>query len=72
MAGRKTTRKKAAPIAGGPRTHGRLQRALDQAARREIRKALAEAEGSVVEAARLLGISRISLWKRMTALDIRP
>ncbi len=72
-ASRKTsTRKSKAPKpAGGPRTYGRLQRALDDAARREIEAALKETGGNVSEAARALGVNRVSLWKRMRALGIR-
>ena len=55
---------------GGPRTYGRLQKALDEAARREIEAALAET-GGVVAAAKALGISKVALWKRMRALGMR-
>lgn len=58
--------------AGGPRTHGRLQRALDTAARRLIREALQATQGNVVRAAAWLGISRRGLWKRLSALAIDP
>jgi transcriptional regulator of acetoin/glycerol metabolism len=62
--------RKPKPGTAGPRSAGRLQRALDATATREIRAALAEA-GGVVAAARLLGISKVALWKRMRALGIR-
>lgn len=65
---RKTTKKPK----GGPRTQGRLQRALDAAARGEIEKALKESDGNVTAAAATLGISRGGLWKRMRALGVRP
>ena len=55
---------------GGPRTYGRLQRALDDAARREIEAALKETDGNASEAARVLGISRASLYERMQTLGI--
>jgi DNA-binding NtrC family response regulator len=55
---------------GGPRTYGRLQRALDDAARREIEAALRETGGSPTEAAKILGITRASLWSRMKSLGI--
>ena len=55
---------------GGPRTYGRLQKVLDDAARKEIQAALREAGGSVPAAAVLLGLSRGGLWKRMKALGI--
>jgi transcriptional regulator of acetoin/glycerol metabolism len=69
---RRTARKrppKTKPL-GGPRTFGRLQQALDNAAREEISAALKEAGGGVVAAAALLGISKVSLWRRMKALGI--
>ena len=59
-------------VKGGPRTFGRLQQALDKAARREISAALTESQGNVTEAATALGISRRGLWKRMAALGIDP
>jgi DNA-binding NtrC family response regulator len=64
------TRRKPKPTTG-PRTYGRFQRALDDAARREIEMALREADGVITETARLLGISRIALRARMNALGIR-
>lgn len=57
---------------GGPRTHGRLQRALDETVRREIGAALNETGGNVVRAAQLLGISQPGMYKRLTALGIDP
>lgn len=66
----RTTRKPAPKPSGGPRTYGRLQRALDDAARREIKAALKESGGNVSEAARLLGIGRPRLWARMKVLGI--
>jgi DNA-binding NtrC family response regulator len=62
----------AKPPKGGPRTFGRLQRALDETARREIAAALSESGGNISETARLLGISRRGLWKRMSTLGIAP
>jgi DNA-binding NtrC family response regulator len=56
---------------GGPRTGGRLQRALDAAARREIETALQETGGNVSEAAKALGISRVGLHARMKKLGIK-
>lgn len=64
--------KKAKTPKGGPRTFGRLQRALDEAASREIAAALQETGGNVSEAARVLGIGRPRLWARMKALGIAP
>jgi DNA-binding NtrC family response regulator len=65
-------RKRTPKTKGGPRTYGRLQRALDEAARREIEAALKETGGQIGEAAAVLGISKVALWKRMKALEIRP
>jgi DNA-binding NtrC family response regulator len=56
----------------GPRTYGRLQRALDDAARAEIQAALKETGGNVTKASVALGVHRVSLVKRMDALDIDP
>jgi len=64
-------RKPAKRPGGGPRTYGRLQRALDDAARHEIEAVLKETGGNVSEAARVLGIGRPRLWARMQALSIR-
>jgi DNA-binding NtrC family response regulator len=55
---------------GGPRTFGRLQRALDDAARAEIDAALKETGGNVTHAARALGISQPALLRRLNALGI--
>lgn len=55
---------------GGPRTDGRLQRALDDTARREIAAALAETDGNSTAAADVLGISRRALYKRAQTLGI--
>ncbi len=70
LAGKRT--KAARKTGGGPRTFGRLQRALDEAASREIAAALKETGGNVSEAARVLGIGRPRLWARMKALGIAP
>jgi DNA-binding NtrC family response regulator len=64
-------RKPAKRPRGGPRTYGRLQRALDDAARREIKAVLKETGGQVVAAATALGVSKVALWKRMRALGIK-
>ncbi len=56
----------------GPRSTGRLQRAIDETVRREITAALTETGGNVVRAASLLGISQPSIYSRMAALAIDP
>ncbi len=43
----------------------------EDAERRHIERALETAGGQIAEAARLLGISRTTLWEKMTRLDIR-
>jgi DNA-binding NtrC family response regulator len=68
---RKTGRRARTKSTGGPRTYGRLQRALDEAARREIKAALKETGGNVSAAAKALGIGRPRLWSRMKALGVR-
>lgn len=66
--------RKSKPWKGGPRSQGRLQRALDEAAaeaaRREISAALAQTDGNVTKAATILGVSRVNLTGRMRALKI--
>jgi DNA-binding NtrC family response regulator len=49
---------------------GPLAAALDAAARAAVEDALQRAGGSRTDAARLLGISRTTLWKRMRALGM--
>ncbi len=69
---RKATPRKPKPGAAGPRSAGRLQRAIDEVVRREIKAALRETGGNVVHAARALGISQPSMYGRMGALGIDP
>ena len=71
MTRRKTIPRRKPRPRGGPRTYGRLQRALDDAARREIEAVLKETGGQVVAAATALGVSKVALWKRMRALGIK-
>ena len=43
----------------------------DEAERRHIERALARTEGKIIEAARLLNVSRTTLWDKMTRLGIK-
>ncbi|MBU3922247.1 MAG: GAF domain-containing protein [Alphaproteobacteria bacterium] len=43
---------------------------LDSAERRELKRAIARAEGNMAAAARALGISRATLYRRMDRLDV--
>lgn len=47
-----------------------LSEARDMAERRQIERALRETGGHIIEAARLLGVSRTTLWEKMKRLDI--
>lgn len=47
-----------------------LSEARDDAERRQIEKALRETGGHMIEAARMLGISRTTLWEKMRRLDL--
>jgi transcriptional regulator of acetoin/glycerol metabolism len=58
------------PAAPPPAGAGSLEGALDEAARAAIQDALRRAQGNRAEAARLLGVSRTTLWKRMRELGI--
>jgi two-component system NtrC family response regulator len=49
-----------------------LRSARDRAERDVIRRALLREQGNVARAARLLGVSRPTLYEQMRALDIRP
>jgi transcriptional regulator of acetoin/glycerol metabolism len=66
------TKKHAAPGKTGPRSVGRLQREIDATVVREIVAALEQTGGRVAAAAELLGISKVSLWKRMKSFGIKP
>jgi len=67
-----SSRRAPRPGTAGPRSTGRLQRAVDTTVTREITAALREAEGNMAQAARDLGISYKGLWKRMRSLSIDP
>lgn len=49
-----------------------LAAARDAAEKREIERALRETAGQITEAARLLGVSRTTLWERMRRFDLGP
>ena len=48
-----------------------LSEARDMAERRQIRRALERSDGQMAEAARLLGVSRTTLWEKMQKLDLK-
>ncbi|MEO0918363.1 MAG: response regulator [Pseudomonadota bacterium] len=48
-----------------------LSEARDMAERRQIRGALERSDGQMAEAARLLGVSRTTLWEKMQKLDLK-
>ena len=47
-----------------------LSEARDEAERRQIEMALKETGGHIIEAARILGISRTTLWEKMRRLGL--
>lgn len=55
---------------GPPELNGSLDHTLSNVERKEILKALERAEGRRTLAARILGISRSRLYRRMDALGI--
>lgn len=57
--------------APAPSTAGTLSAARESAERRRIESALREAKGHVGATARLLGVSRTTLWERMRRLGIQ-
>jgi two-component system response regulator HydG len=57
----------------GGETNGRarsLAAARDAAERQEIERALRETGGQISEAAKMLGVSRTTLWERMRRFSI--
>jgi transcriptional regulator with GAF, ATPase, and Fis domain len=56
----------------GPRSTGRLQRAIDATVRKEIQAALRETAGNLAAAARLLGVTEMAIRKRLRSLQIDP
>jgi len=69
---RNPTARKPRPGTTGPRSGGRLQRALDATAKREIEAALRETGGNVAGAARTLGVTEMGIRKRLRSLGINP
>lgn len=53
-----------------PRPFATLSEARDDAERRQIERALKETGGHMIEAARMLGISRTTLWEKMRRLGL--
>ncbi|PVB60956.1 sigma-54 dependent transcriptional regulator [Labrenzia sp. 011] len=49
-----------------------LSEIRDAAEKRQIERAISETSGHLQDAARLLGISRTTLWEKMARLQIRP
>ena len=47
-----------------------LSETRDLAERRQIERAIKETNGQIIEAAKLLGISRTTLWEKMRRLDV--
>jgi DNA-binding NtrC family response regulator len=58
------------PGTAGPRSAGRLQRAIDASVTREIEAALRETAGNVTRSAAALGITRAALIGRLRSLGI--
>lgn len=70
---RSPTRRQTAPAgSAGPRSSGRLQRAIDAVVVREIVAALRENGGNVAASARALGITEMAIRKRLRSLRIDP
>jgi transcriptional regulator with PAS, ATPase and Fis domain len=70
--GPRVSRKSPRPGTAGPRSTGRLQRAIDTAVVKEITAALRETDGNVTQAAKALDVSLRGLWKRLETLNIDP
>ena len=47
-----------------------LSQTRDFAERRQIERAIKETNGHIIEAAKLLGISRTTLWEKMRRLEV--
>ena len=54
----------------GDKAFATLSEARDMAERRQIERALQETNGHILEAAKLLGVSRTTLWEKMRRLNI--
>lgn len=66
------SRRKRTPGTAGPRSAGRLQRAIDAAVKREIVAALRETGGNVAATARALGVTEMAVRKRLRSLGLDP
>jgi DNA-binding NtrC family response regulator len=55
---------------GAPRPFATLSEAREDPERRQIEIALQETKGYLAEAARLLGVSRTTLWEKMRRLGL--
>ncbi|NNJ76643.1 MAG: sigma-54-dependent Fis family transcriptional regulator, partial [Anderseniella sp.] len=56
----------------GPQEFPSLAKAREQAERRQIIRALERASGQIGETAKLLRISRTTLWEKMSRLELGP
>ena len=64
---RRLARRKLPP---GRQAFATLSEARDDAERRQIERALKETGGHIIEAARMLGVSRTTLWEKMRRLGL--
>ena len=60
----------AIPAADAAKSFSTLSEARDEAERRQIEMALKETGGHIIEAAKLLGVSRTTLWEKMRRLGL--
>jgi transcriptional regulator of acetoin/glycerol metabolism len=59
-------------ITSSPEGSSRLVAANNRSEAEVVAEAMQRAGGKKIEAARLLGISRQALWKKLKKLDIKP
>jgi transcriptional regulator of acetoin/glycerol metabolism len=57
-------------LSEAPNAFETLAETRDAAERRQILRALELTEGQIIEAARLLGVSRTTLWEKMQKHDL--